>query len=261
MDLKLKGKVALVTGASRGIGQAIAQELAREGMSLLLVGRDAEALAETTHATARLGAPQTEIHLADLRLPEAATATVAAAVQHFGGLDLLVNCAGATKRGDFFSLTDADWEDGFALKFHGAVRLSRAAWPHLVARQGSVINIVGVGGSTPSADFTIGGSVNSAFLNFTKALADIGGKAGVRVNAISPGFIHTTRLDRTIEARMKETGVAREKAEADIMSALKVQRFGKPEEIGHLAAFLASTQASYIHSTIINIDGGATKGL
>ncbi|MET1025886.1 MAG: SDR family oxidoreductase [Dongiaceae bacterium] len=261
MDLKLNGTVALITGASRGIGQAIALELAREGMSLLLLGRDAEALAETTHETARLGAAQTEIHLADLRLPEAAIASVAAAVAHFGGLDLLVNCAGATKRGDFFSLTDADWEDGFALKFHGAVRLCRAAWPHLAARRGSVINVVGVGANTPRADFTIGGSVNSAFLNFTKALADIGGKDGIRVNAINPGFIHTTRLDRTIEAQMKQTGAAREAAEADIMDALKVQRFGRPEEIGYLAAFLASPQASYIHSTIINIDGGATRGL
>ena len=103
-----------------------------------------------------------------------------------GRLDLLVNNAGATKRGDFLALSDSDWADGFALKFFGAMRLSRAAWPHLCSSSGTIVNIVGIGGRTGQAEFAIGGAVNAALLNLTKVLADRGVKDGVRVNAINP---------------------------------------------------------------------------
>src|SRR6185295_2410813 len=114
---------------------------------------------------------------------------VAAAAETFGRLDLVVNNAGATKRGDFLQLTDEDWASGFSLKFMAAVRVSRAAWPILKRTNGSIVNIAGVGARTGSAEFTIGGSVNSAMLNLTKALADRGVKDGIRVNAINPGSI------------------------------------------------------------------------
>ena len=112
---------------------------------------------------------------------------------------------GATKRGDFLTLTDEEWTDGFALKFYAAMRLSRAAWPYLQASHGRIINIIGVGGRTGSAEFTIGGAVNAALMNLTKALADRGVKDGVRVNAINPGSIATERLQtriRTMQNRM-----------------------------------------------------------
>ena len=108
-------------------------------------------------------------------------------LERHGRLDLLVNNAGATKRGDFLELTDADWEDGYALKFFGAMRGARAAWPHLQRSQGGIINIVGIGGRTGSAEFAIGGSVNASALILTKCLADRGLRDGVRVNAINPG--------------------------------------------------------------------------
>src|SRR3954451_18887477 len=113
-------------------------------------------------------------------------------------IDLLVNNAGATKRGDFLTLTEADWADGYALKFFAAVRAARAAWPHLAQRGGAIVNIAGVGGRTGSAAFTIGGSVNAATLNLTKCLADRGVTDGVRVNAINPGSIATDRLQLRI---------------------------------------------------------------
>ena len=122
----------------------------------------------------------------DLREPEAPAAVVAAAVAHFGRLDLLVNNAGATKRGDFLTLSEPDWEDGFRLKFFGAVRGCRAAWPHLQTTHGAIVNIVGIGGRTGTAEFAIGGAVNAALLNLTKVLADRGVRDGVRVNAINP---------------------------------------------------------------------------
>ena len=123
-----------------------------------------------------------------------AESLIEAAVDAFGGLDLLVNNAGATKRGPFLELSEDDWQDGFALKFFGAVRLSRVAWPYLKLSGGQVINIIGAGGRTPTAEFTIGGSVNAGLMNFTKALADQGLADGVRVNGINPGPILTERL-------------------------------------------------------------------
>src|SRR5689334_257044 len=135
MDLKLSGKVAIVTGASRGIGRAIAQTLAGEGMKLTLAARSKDQLEQLAKSL------NTDclIHAVDLRTPTAAAAVIEATTKKFGGIDLLVNNAGATKRGDFFELTDADWEDGFALKFFGAMRLCRAAWPHLMARRGTIV--------------------------------------------------------------------------------------------------------------------------
>lgn len=180
MDLQLAGKVALVTGGSREVGRAIARRLADEGMAVAVAVRDESRLrslaAEVTEAGGRC-----IVYSADLSGPAAPAAFAA----HFGRIDLLVNNAGATKRGDFLALTESDWAHGFALKFFAAVRLCRAAWPHLIASAGSVVNISGVGGRTGSAEVMIGGSVNTAMLNLTKYLADRGVRDGVRVSAIN----------------------------------------------------------------------------
>src|SRR5258706_11413506 len=165
MDLKLNGKVAIVTGASRGIGRAIAQTLAAEGMKLTLAARSKDQLEDLAKSL------KTEclVQAIDLRQPDAAAAVVEATIKKFGVIDVLVNNAGATKRGDFFELTDEDWADGFALKFFGAMRLSRAAWKPLMASRGAIVNIIGIGGRTGSAEFTIGGTVNAAFRLLTNA--------------------------------------------------------------------------------------------
>ena len=131
MNLGLESKVAVVSGASRGIGRACAEELAREGANLALVARDEPALAEVCSAIEKLGR-RAIIIARDLREHQAAAEAIHAALAAFGRIDLLIHSAGATKRGDFFSLTDTDFEDGFALKFMGAVRLMREAWPHLI---------------------------------------------------------------------------------------------------------------------------------
>lgn len=261
MDLKLTGRIALVTGASGGLGGAIARALADQGMTLVLVGRDQARLAAAAGDAQRRGGGTVHVVAADLTQPEAATACIAEAVRSAGALDLVVNCAGATRRGDFFELTDEDWADGFALKFHGCVRICRAAWPHLVARQGGVINIVGVGSRTPSMDFLIGGSVNSALLNFTKGLAHRGITDGVRVNAINPGYFRTERTDKRIKALVASRGVSTAQAEAELIAELGISRFGRPEEVAALTAFLASDRAAYFQGATLDIDGGATRGL
>ncbi|HXB75095.1 MAG TPA: SDR family NAD(P)-dependent oxidoreductase, partial [Candidatus Acidoferrales bacterium] len=165
----LNGKTAVVTGASRGIGRAIALRLAREGARTVLSARDRDALGRAVAEIQASGGQAACVAL-DLRIPDAPPQLVDFAMKTFGRIDIVVNNAGATRRGEFEDLTDEDWIDGFALKFFGAVRLTRAAWPHLKTVSGSVINISGVGGRTPGSQFTIGGSVNAALLSFTKAM-------------------------------------------------------------------------------------------
>src|SRR5271169_4895493 len=146
MELNLGGRTALVTGASRGIGASIEQELAREGVRVCLAARDRSKLDDVAGSIAAIsGSNRTTVIAGDLRQPAAVQAAVDAAIAAFGRLDILVNNAGATRRADFFTLTEDDWQDGFALKFHGYVRATRAAWPYLRKSRGCIVNIVGVG--------------------------------------------------------------------------------------------------------------------
>ena len=139
--------------------------------------------------------------------------------------------------------------------------LSRSSWPYLIQSKGSIINIIGIGGRTGSADFAIGGSVNAALMNLTKALADRGIKDGVRVNAINPGSIATERLQTRIKTFAAEHSIHMEEAKIQMAKKLGVVRFGNPEEIARTVAFLASPQAAYIQGAIIDVDGGATRAL
>jgi NAD(P)-dependent dehydrogenase (short-subunit alcohol dehydrogenase family) len=256
MDLDLGGKAAIVTGASRGIGLAVARRLAAEGMRVLLVARSAPALGAAAAAL-----PGAAAHAADLRAPEAAPRVAEDAIARFGRLDLLVNCAGATRRGDFLELDDEAWADGYALKLFGAVRLTRAAWPRLKAAGGAVVNIAGVGGRVASADFTIGGSVNAALMNLTKALADRGVADGVRVNCVNPGSIRTDRLAGRIRALGRERGLDDAAAARALAAETGVARFGEPEEIAAAVAFLASGQAAYLQGAILDADGGWVRAV
>lgn len=257
MDLQLTDRVAIVTGASRGIGRAIAEELAEAGMRLTLVARSGDQL----DSLAAVLPTECMPYAADLRDPSAPEAAVTATIARFGQLDLLVNNAGATQRGDFLALPDSAWSDGYALKLLGAMRCCRAAWPHLQASRGAIINIVGIGGRTASAEFTIGGSVNAALLNLTKALADRGVMDGVRVNAINPGAIATERLHARISTLAAARGIDLEAAAQELASATRIARFGEPAEIAHAVAWLASPLAAYCQGAILDMDGGQTRTL
>jgi NAD(P)-dependent dehydrogenase (short-subunit alcohol dehydrogenase family) len=261
MELGLQGKVALVTGASRGIGRATALELAREGCDIVAAARTAEQLAELADEIRRKYNRRVTTDAADLRDSENVRRLVDAAASEFGRIDIVVNNAGATKRGDFFVLEDADFLDGFALKFHGYVRVTRAAWPHLRKSNGAIVNIIGAGGRTASPDFTIGGSVNAALFNFTKATAQIGIRDGVRVNAINPGSVETDRLKGRIANVAKEQGVDEEEARKRYLAQLGVARFGKPEEIGQLVCFLASPLAANFQGALVDCDSGSTRSI
>lgn len=249
--------MAIVTGASKGIGRAIAGTLLQEGMKVVVAARSRAEL----EAFAAPHGERCLVHVADLREADAPAAMVAAAIARFGSLDLLVNNAGATKRGDFLTFPDADWADGFALKFFGAMRACRSAWPHLQASGGGIINIIGVGGRTGAAEFGIGGAVNAALMNFTKVMADRGVTDGVRVNAINPGGIATERLLTRVRGFAEEHGLEMGAAESQLARAMGVARFGTPEEIARLVAFLGSPVAAFCQGAIVDADGGQTRTL
>lgn len=239
-------KTAIVTGASRGIGNAIALRLAADGMRVVLCARDEKLLKDTAKI---IGDKNALVVSSDLRLPDAPAKAVDAAVAKFGTVDVVVNNAGATKRGEFETLTDDDFIDGFALKYYAAVRFTRAAWPHLKKQSGSIVNIVGAGGRTPGALFTIGGSVNAAILSFTKAMSEKGIQDGVQVNAINPGPVRTARLSKRLESTTEE----------DFLREERIARIGEPADIAALVSFILSPHGRYMQGSLVDFDGGSTK--
>jgi NAD(P)-dependent dehydrogenase (short-subunit alcohol dehydrogenase family) len=258
MTRNLEGHVAIVTGASKGIGRAIALRLAQDGAAVAVCARDWDALKQLVREIGSQGGVAAACAL-DLRAPENPAKLAAFALEQFGAIHVVVNNAGATTRGEFEALTEEDWADGFALKFFGSVRLARAAWPHLKATQGSLIFISGIGGRTPGSDFAIGGAVNAALLSLTKSLAETGLRHGVRVNAICPGAIRTARFQARLEAIAAERKIPVSEAEREFVKIHKIARIGEPSDIAALAAFLAGSEGRLFHGSLIDLDAGATK--
>lgn len=255
MELGLKGKVALVTGSSRGIGRGIALAFAEEGCDLLLTARDAQVLEEVARSIRGKGR-KVAVCVLDLREPSAAQTLIEVVRREFGGLDILVNNAGATKRGDFFELTDADWADGYALKFFAHVRLARAAWPLLKERGGALVAIAGSSGRKPEKRFTIGSSVNAAVAAFTKCLADLGKEDGVRVNCIHPSLVETERQWRRIRAEVERTGEPEEKIRERFCRETGIMRYGKVEDVADFVTFIVSARTTWLHGATVDLDGG-----
>jgi NAD(P)-dependent dehydrogenase (short-subunit alcohol dehydrogenase family) len=261
--MRLEGKTAVVTGSSKGIGRAIALRLAQEGARVVLCARSGEALAVAVReieAARGSGAGSSAAAIAlDLRSPGNPAALAEFALERFGAIDIVINNAGATKRGEFETLTEEDWADGFALKFFGSVRLTRAAWPHLKRSAGSLLFISGTGGRTPGRQFSIGGSVNAALLSFTKAMAEAGLRDGVQVNAISPGSVRTARLQTRLETFAAERKIAVSEAELRYVEEESITRIGEPADIAALAAFIVGPEGRFLHGSLIDMDGGSTK--
>jgi 3-oxoacyl-[acyl-carrier protein] reductase len=260
MPGEFSSKVVLVTGGSRGIGLGIAKAFAGEGAQTVLVSSSAANLKAAAAAVNALGGQQALPIEADLREAAACDSVLAKTQERFRRCDVLVNCAGATKAGSFLDLSDAAWIDGFALKFHGCVRLCRLFWPLLKAAQGHVINIDGGAARSPSAEFLIGGAVNAAMGNFSKGLSQLGKRDGVNVNVIHPGTIETERNLQLLAQRAAASGRSVAELQAETLTKSGIRRVGKPDDIAALALFLCSERARQIQGTAIAVDGGATVG-
>jgi NAD(P)-dependent dehydrogenase (short-subunit alcohol dehydrogenase family) len=256
MDGEFKGKVAVVTGGSRGIGRAIASALAEQGAQTVLVAMSQDNLNVAAKAIAQKGAPEPITIAGDLRKVETCESVHARVREKFGRCDVLINNAGATKAGAFLDLPDEAWSDGFALKYFACVRMSRLFWPMLKDAKGCVVNIIGGAARTPDANFLIGGSVNAAMANFSKGLSQLGKREGVNVNVIHPGMTETDRVTQLFAQRAAASGKTPDEVRAQ---ALK-EGMGQPADVAALAVFLCSAQARHVQGTAIAVDGGATPG-
>ena len=256
----LKGKTAFVSGGTRGIGLAIAKRLASEGADIMVAGSSEANCAAATKAITAQSDGRIEAYAVDLRTLEGCQAVFDAHSRVFGGCDILVHSAGATRGGVFPDQDDADFIDGFALKFHAGVRLSRLFWPLLAAARGNVVMIVGGASRNPDAKFMVGGAVNAALANFSKALAGQGLQDDVNVNWINPGQTETERLQQLLSTRARDENLSIDDVRAERMQAEGIRRLGQPEDTAALVAFLCGDEARHIHGAGIAVDGGATKG-
>ena len=249
MDSGLKGKVALVTGGSKGIGFAIAQALAAEGCHLRLAARDLSSLNAARETLQSTYAVDVKVQSANLSEPGVAE-TLAAA---FPETDILINSAGAIARGSLLNIDPAGFREGFEGMVTASMMLSRALYPQMMSRKyGVIINIIGIAGEKLNPN-SIGTSVaNAALIAFTKAFGAESVDHGVRVLGINPGLIHTGRTDNLLHPK---TEVDRQ-AYAKVMANLPYGRMGKPEEVASLAVFLASDAAKYISGDVISVDAG-----
>ena len=211
---------------------------------------------EEVAASVRSKGRKAAVFVTDLRDPKAPGTLVEAVRREFGGLDILINNAGTTKRGDFFTLTEEDWEEGYALKFFAHVRLARAAWPLLKQRRGSLVAIAGTSGRKPERRFTIGSSVNAAVAAFTKCLADLGKEDGVQVNCIHPSLVETERQWRRIRAEVERTGESEEKVREQFCRETGFTRYGKVEDVADFVTFIVSSRATWLHGATVDLDGG-----
>jgi 3-oxoacyl-[acyl-carrier protein] reductase len=258
MELGLGGKVAIVTGGSKGIGRATALGLVAEGAAVLICARGQEALDEVVAAVGSPSRERVAALAADLTDGATIKRVVAHCVEQFGRVDILINNAGSARPGEFLKLDDQAWIDDWQLKFFGYVRMAREVLPQMERQGGGVIlNVIGAAAMNPRRSYMIGGAANAALNHFTKALADEGAKAGVRVVGINPGPILTERLLK-MRAGLTQSAEAADEA---FRKMTPLGRVGKVEEVADLIMFMASERAAFIHGANITIDGGYTQGL
>ncbi len=252
--------VAVVTGASQGIGRATALRLARDFSSVVLAARNEEELKSTAAAVSAIGAESLVCAL-DLREPQSAETLVKNTLDRFGRIDALLNIAGAVPQINLFEMTDAQWEDGIALKLHGARRLTVLAWNALKASKGSVVLISGSAALDPKPGFAAVAAVNAAIIALAKAFAEQGIKDGVQVNSVIPGAVMTGRRQSFFEKWAPAHNLTVEEAVKKFPEEVGIARFGRPEEIADLMAFLVSPQAKWMTGASVRMDGGEIKGI
>ncbi len=252
--------VAIVTGASQGIGRATAVRLARDFSAVVLAARNGDELKDTAAAVKAAGA-EPLVYALDLREPKAAEVIVKGTLERFSRIDALLNIAGAVPQIDVFEMTDAQWDDGMALKFHGARRLTILAWDALKASSGSVVLMSGSAALDPKPGFAAVAAINAAIIALAKAFAEQGIKDGVQVNSVVPGAVMTGRRQSFFEKWAPAHNMTVEEAVKKFPEEAGISRFGKPEEIADLLAYMVSPEAKWMTGTSVRMDGGEVKGI
>jgi 3-oxoacyl-[acyl-carrier protein] reductase len=252
--------VAVVTGATQGIGRATALRLAKDFSALALAGRNAKALKEVAAEVKSSGAEPLAFGL-DLSTKESAETLIKGTLDRFGRIDALLNIAGAVPQIDLFEMTDEQWRAGLELKLHGARRLTILAWEALKAAKGSVVLISGSAALDPKPGFAAVATINAAIIALAKAFAEQGIKDGIQVNSVVPGPVMTGRRRSFIEKWAPAHGMTVDEATKKFPEEAGISRYGEPEEIAELMAFLVSPGAKWLTGTSVRMDGGEIKGI
>ena len=252
--------VAIVTGSSSGIGKATAIRLSRDFSAVVLAARNSAELGEVAEQVRANGAEPLVLDL-DLRAPAAAETVVSRTMAKFGRIDALLNIAGAVPGIDLFQMTDQQWEAGMELKLHGARRLTLHAWEALKANKGAVVLIAGNTAQVPAASAAAVGVINAAVVALAKAFADRGLKDGVQVNSVSPGPVMTGRRLSMIENWAVAHKVETDEAKQTLLTQAGINRYGEPQDIAELMAFLVSRPARWMTGAQLRIDGGEVKSI
>lgn len=262
MDLGLRGKVALVAAASRGLGRAIALELANEGTQLILCARGADDLEAARNDIATRTGVDVHAVAADVSDQKQLERVAAEAMSKFGKVDILVTNAGGPPAGVFESHSWDAWERAVNLTLRSAVELTRAVLPGMRARKwGRIINVTSIAAKQPVDNLILSNSIRAAVTGFARTLANEVAADGVTVNNILPGYTRTERVEQLAESTAKKEGLTPRDIVARFEKEIPMRRLGEPEEFAALAAFLASSRASYITGQSIAVDGGWIRAL
>ena len=257
MDLQLKGKHVLITGASKGLGLACAQAFLEEGARVSLVARTLETLEQA--AASLGGGDSVAVFAADLGDPDAAVAALDAAEASMGPVDVLVNSAGAAKRAAPAELTAAKWHAAMDAKYFTYIHMIDPVVKRMAERgAGAIVNVIGMGGKMGNPAHLAGGSANAALMLATAGLAAAYARQGVRVNAVNPGPVLTERLKEGIAVDARMAAAAGKPAPADPGSRMAMGRVARPDEIAAMVVFLGSAKASYVNGAIVPMDGAST---
>ena len=256
----MKSGVAIVSGASQGIGRATTIRLARDFAAVVLVARNGDELKEVAEVV-REGGAELLVLAEDLSKVEAPEKVVGGALQKFGRIDALLNIAGAVPQIDLFEMTDDQWRDGMELKLHGARRLTIRAWDALKESKGSVVFMSGSAALDPKPGFAAVAATNAAIIAMAKAFAEQGIKDGVQVNSIVPGAVMTGRRRSFLEKWAPAHNMSVEEATKKFPEEAGISRYGQPEEIAELMAFMVSPGARWMTGSSVRMDGGEVKGI
>lgn len=263
MNFGLEGRVALVTGGSKGIGKAVAKSLIAEGVNVSICARNHEILRQTAAELTAMGRSKVLALPADMESPDDIRRLVQRTVDEFGRIDLFVNNAGpGAVPGNFLSLSDEAWQRAVNTRIFGYVRMVYEVVPVMIRQgKGRIINVAGIAGKEPD-DWTIMmGVVAGGIVNFTRGLARALTPQGVTVVGIAPGRTFTTDYPQTIQRLAAERGISGDEMQRFMVSRIPLGRFIQPEEIGNVVAFLASDLALAINGTTVMVDGGELRGL